>query len=130
MYKQSKNSKMTIDLGQLTRIYVHRTLPTADDYSFKLVSQYSQKDITEDFNIIYIEHNNHNNWSEISFAVLDLDPNSDYNGYYELNVGYITAGGSFVSLEKNLVKVVYNISENVVYQSDNENNEQYVYYRK
>ena len=121
---------MTINLAQITRIYVHRTMPTADDYTFKLVSQYSQKDITEDFNVLYISNTNHNNWSELTFGVFDIDPNSDYNGYYELNVGYISGGGNFVSIEKNLVKVKYNITPNVNYVSDNEDNEQYVYYRK
>lgn len=121
---------MTIDLAQLTRIYLHRNIPNADDYSFKLISKYSNEDITTQFNITYITQTEHNNWSEILFAVYNLDPNKDYNGYYELQVGYLNPLGAFVMIESNLVKVKYQTTSNTFYQSDNENNEQFVYYRK
>ena len=120
---------MTINLQGLTKIYIHRSLPTADDYSFKLISKYSGKDITEDFELLYLTHTNHDNWAEIQFAIIGLDVSKDYNGYYTLEVGYISGVGSFVKLEENLVKVKYTVAADKVFTSDNEDNEQIIFYR-
>ncbi len=122
---------MTIDLQALTKIYIHRTLPTADDYSFKLISKYSSKDITEDFEVVYLSQTEGNGWAEVQFGVIGLDANKDYNGYYTLKVGYISPppGSDFILLEENLVKVKYNVTADKVFTSDNEDNEQIIFYR-
>lgn len=120
---------MTLNLAALTTIYVNRTMPEYDDYSFSLVSQYSNKDITEDFTISFVDKNNYGDWSRVRFVVQSLDENSDYNGYYTLKVLGIT-NSLKTPIETTLCKVKYVKDENIEYVSDNENNEQYVYYRK
>ena len=121
---------MTVDLATLTKLYIHRSLPTYPGYTFKLTSKYSNKVTTDDFSITYITSTNYGTrWAELSFAVTGFEANANYSGYYTLDVIGITAGGNEVVIESNLVKVKYTTTADTVFVGDNEDNEQTIYYR-
>jgi hypothetical protein len=126
---------MTITLNTPTSfvtLYTHRTMPAYSDYSLQLISKYSGKNILEDATVTYIEHTNHDDggWAEVQYIIQDLKANADYSGYYTCKIGGIGAGsGNFLTIEENLCKVKCNVTADEVFVSDNEDNEQIIFYR-
>lgn len=103
-------------------------------YRLKLKSRYSNEYLimgVNDYLKLSIDEN-YETWCSFDFSDLDENtPNKDIQGYYDVEVWGSNDDVNYTLLKKVLGKVVNNFTTtNNTYISDNEDNEQYVYYRK
>ena len=103
-------------------------------YRLKLKSRYSNEYLmmgVNDYLSLTIDEN-YDEWCSFDFTGLEQNiPNKDIQGYYDVEVWGSNNNVDYTLLKKVLGKVINNFTTtNNTYVSDNENNEQYVYYRK
>lgn len=117
-------------------LYLQGFLPQYLSYRVKLTSKYNNEGILNNTSIsgwAYAVSRNARFYSiGITFDNVDLQ-NLDLEGYYEYLIEGSSNGTTWVPLERRLCKVINRWNETVVdpvYTSNNEDNQQYVYYRE
>ena len=103
-------------------------------YRLKLKSKYSNEYLkmgVNDYLSLSIDEN-YETWCSFDFSGLDQNtPNKDIQGYYDIELYGSNDNIEYTLLKKVLGKVINNFTtDNNTYISDNEDNEQFVYYRK
>lgn len=125
---------MIVDLRNTSnKVYFNGVLPTYSSYRLKLVSRYSNKGLlNSDTTFINLTlHLVGDDWFSFGFN----DPLTKYQGemndYYDCILYGIDELDREYEIQKVLCKVLNNFvtdNPNVEYVSDNEDNEQYIYY--
>ena len=128
---------MTIDVGQSIQTLVfYGEIPdnTGTDpvgYRLRFVSRYSNKFVDKfDCNVISISKNEYRTEMTVTFAISG-SVEEDLEGYYKMLVEYNPTQELWSPWKNVLVKVLNgdaDFEEPIEYESDNENNEQIIYY--
>lgn len=125
---------MIVDLRSSDNlVYFNGTLPDYSSYRLKLVSRYSHKGLLNT-NTVFISltlEEEESDWFAFGFN----DPLTQYQGemddYYDCILIGVDAVDRQFEIQKVLCKVLNNFNTdnpNVEYISDNEDNEQFIYY--
>lgn len=120
--------------NQANRVYFNGILPKYTTYRMRLVSKYSNKEIDNDefgfINLTDLEQGE--GWFSFTY---DTDITSlqtkELNEYYDCILEGVDINDSVFFIQKNLCKVLNNFNSDnpdVVYTSNNEDNEQYIYF--
>lgn len=125
---------MIVDLRNTSnRVYFNGVLPTYSSYRLKLVSRYSNKGLlnSDTAFISVVPESVGNDWFSFTFN----DPLTKYQGemneYYDCILYGIDDLDIEYEIQKVLCKVLNNFvtdNPNVEYVSNNEDNEQYIYF--
>jgi hypothetical protein len=115
------------------KVYFNEYSTPYTNYVLKLKSRYSNEYLIfggNNYLSLTIDEN-YDEWCSFTFTITEDITNKDIGGYYDVEL-YGNNGGSDVLLKTELAKVENNFTEGSTtsYVSDNDNNEQYVYYRK
>lgn len=117
-------------------LYLQGLLPQYLSYRVKLTSRYNNQGILNDTSISGWAYavSRGPRWYSVTITFDNLDLlDFDLEGYYDYKIEGSNDGSTWVNLETRLCKVINRWNETIldpVYTSDNENNEQYVYYRE
>lgn len=120
--------------NQANRVYFNGILPKYNTYRMRLVSRYSNKEIDNDnFGVINLtDLEQGEGWFSFTY---DTDITSlqtkELNEYYDCILEGVDINDSVFFIQKNLCKVLNNFNSDnpdVVYTSNNEDNEQYIYF--
>lgn len=126
---------MIVDLRSTDNlVYFNGILPAYSSYRLRLVSRYSNKGLLNSdstFIPLTLIHEG-DNWFSFGFG---LDPLTKYQGelndYYDCILQGVDALDRVYEIQKVLCKVLNNFNTDhpdVEYSSDNENNEQFIYF--
>ena len=126
---------MIVDLrNQGNRVYFNGILPKYFTARLRLVSRYSNKEIDNDeFGFIELTDDfEGEGWYSFRFLTnISSLQNIELNEYYDCIFECLDGVGNITYSEKNLCKVLNNFDSrnpDVVYTSNNEDNEQYIYF--
>jgi hypothetical protein len=125
---------MIVDFrNSANRVYFNGILPTYSTYMMRLVANYSNKEILNNSfgSVVLSGYSGGGDWFSFRYAS-DITPlqNVELNNYYTCElIGVSGSGNTETIIQKNLCKVLNNFdTTNTNYISDNEDNEQYIYF--
>lgn len=124
---------MIVDLrNSANRVYFNGNAPKYSNVRLRLVSNYSNKEILNDtFGNIELDNlYEGEGWFSYEYST-DITPlqNVELNEYYTCILEESQTGTTWVELQKVLCKVLNNFNEvNINYISNNEDNEQHIYF--
>ena len=124
---------MIVDLrNTANRVYFNGIKPKHSNIRLRLVSNYSNKGILNDEfgNILLDNLYEGEGWFSYEYLT-DITPlqNKELNEYYDCILEQSLNGITWIEVQKVLCKVLNNFDDtNVVYNSNNEDNEQYIYF--
>lgn len=124
---------MIVDLrnaGNL--VYFNGTLPDYIGYRLRLVSRYSNKEIRNGGGTIDLTlYQEETDWFSMKLGTIPTSFNEEINDYYDCYLEGECETAPYQTIQKVLCKVINTFDSdnpNVKYLSDNENNEQYIYF--
>lgn len=129
-------NNMIVDFTNTSgKVYFNDFIEPYGYYRLILTSRYSNKKLKFSVNE-YIKitlDSNYTKWCSFDFIDLPTDlTQNDIGGYYDVEVWGSNNDTTYTLLKKELGKVINNFTAGITtsYVSDNENNEEHIYYRK
>lgn len=124
---------MVIDLRDINNlVYFNGTLPNYDAYRLRLVSRYSNKGMRNTEGVIdVVLYTQTTEWFSMKYVSIPSNFNNEINDYYDCYLEGQCPDSSYQEIQKVLCKVINNFSADnpdVNYISNNEDNEQYIYF--
>ena len=124
---------MVIDLRNINNlVYFNGTLPNYDAYRLRLVSRYSNKGMRNTEGVIdVVLYTQTTEWFSMKYVSIPSDFNNEINDYYDCYLEGQCPDSSYQEIQKVLCKVINDFSADnpdVNYISNNEDDEQYIYF--